>query len=75
MRTHIIFIALQGAYIGVASGLGMTIWLFTGAQLYPASDLSGPVCISDCPSDVFNKTQAAVNNDTGMRYTSIREHV
>lgn len=65
----------RGAYIGVASGLGMTIWLFTGAQLYPASDLSGPVCISDCPSDVFNKTQAAVHNDTGMRYTSIRGHV
>lgn len=61
----------KGAYIGVASGLGITIWLFTGAQLYPISHLRGPVSISDCPSDVFNNTQvAATHNDTGMRSTS-----
>ncbi|XP_044184131.1 sodium-coupled monocarboxylate transporter 2-like [Acropora millepora] len=61
----------KGAYIGVASGLGITIWLFIGAQLYPISHLRGPVSISDCPSDVFNNTQvAATHNDTGMRSTS-----
>ncbi|XP_074637865.1 sodium-coupled monocarboxylate transporter 2-like [Acropora palmata] len=61
----------KGAYIGVASGLGITIWLFIGAQLYPISHLRGPVSTSDCPSDVFNNTQvAATHNDTGMRSTS-----
>lgn len=64
----------RGAYIGVASGLAMTIWLFTGAQIYPPSDMHGPVSISECASDVFNKTQAALNNDTGMRYPSVQMH-
>jgi len=62
----------RGAYIGVASGLGMTIWLFTGAQLYPPNDLPGPVSISECSSEVFNKTQAALYNDTGIRYPSVQ---
>ena len=69
------FVAPQGAYVGVASSLAMTVWLFTGAQLYPPSDLRGPVSISDCPSDVFNRTQASLHNDTGMRHSNIHLHV
>ncbi|XP_078346609.1 sodium-coupled monocarboxylate transporter 1-like [Oculina patagonica] len=65
----------KGAYIGVASGLAMTVWLFTGAQIYPPNNYQSPVSISECSSDVFNKTQAAMNNDTGMRYPITHHHV
>lgn len=65
----------KGAYLGVASGLAMTVWLFTGAQLYPPNNYRGPVSISDCSSDVFNRTQAAMNNDTGIHYPITHQHV
>ena len=41
----------------------MTIWLFTGAQLY-SSYPSGPVLISENASNGFNKTEATLYNDT-----------
>ncbi|KAJ7384421.1 hypothetical protein OS493_021833 [Desmophyllum pertusum] len=65
----------KGAFLGVASGLAMTVWLFTGAQLYPPNEYRGPVSISECSSDVFNKTQAAINNNTGIRYPVTYHHV
>lgn len=53
----------RGAYFGVATSLAMTIWLFTGAQLYPSYP-SGPVLISESASNGFNKTEATLYNDT-----------
>ena len=41
----------------------MTIWLFTGALLYPSYP-SGPVLISESASNGFNKTEATLYNDT-----------
>lgn len=58
----------KGAYLGVASGLAMTIWLFTGAQLYPPNENFGPVSVSDCSPEILNKSQAAMINNTEMTY-------
>lgn len=58
----------KGAYLGVVSGLAMTIWLFTGAQLYPPNENFDPVSISECSPEVFNKSQAAMINNTKITY-------
>lgn len=50
----------KGVFSGVLSGIGMTLWIFIGAQVYPPDKHPAPVSVLKC--SWFNST-----NDTGMR--------